>query len=253
MTVLSADRLRVRATGGPVLLDDVSLSVDAGETLLVCGPPGCGKTLLAKSLRGLLDDRADLEVSGAVQRPGSIGFVFQRPAAQLVRRVVRDDVAFGLENRGLPVEEIEARIERYAASLDAEGLLDRPVRDLSGGETALVAILGSLVTEPDVLVLDEPVATLDYPNTTLVLDAIDRLIATGTAVVIAEHDLRDLLGRADEVLLLASGNEVAHGPPRSLLPALVDAGVKLPFATEAALALGATADDVPLSTEEDAP
>jgi len=246
MTVLAADGLGVRAADGTALLDGVSLAVARGETVLVCGRPGSGKTLLAKALRGLLDDRRDLTVRGTVTHEGDVGFVFQRPATQLVRRVVRSDVAFGLENRGVHPTDIEERIDRYARVLDAEGLLDREVRDLSGGETAIVALLGSLVTEPEVLVLDEPVATLDAPNARLVLDAIDRLRGTGTAVVVAEHDVRDLLGRADRVVLLAGGRVVTEGPPADCLEDLRTAGVRLPVATAVALARRDAGEAVPV-------
>lgn len=252
MSVLSADSLSVRTADGTHLLSDLSLYVEHGETVLVCGPPGSGKTLVTKALKGLLDGRDDLAVDGTVHRDGSIGYVFQSPRRQLVRRTVERDVAFGLENRGVPAEEIESRIDRYAAVLEAEHLLERPVRALSGGEATTVAILGVVVTEPDVIVLDEPIAPLDAPNTRLVLDAIDRLRNRGTAVVVAEHDLRNLLRRADSILLLESGRVATRGAPEAVLSALSKAGVKLPFSTEVALALSGDDRDVriPLSSDE---
>ena len=251
MTVLAAEALSVRTADGTPILSDVTLAIEPGETVLVCGSPGSGKTLLAKALRGLLADRDDLAVSGSVRRNGEVGFVFQTPSTQLVRRLVRRDVAFGLENRGVAVPEIEERIERYAEQLDVTHLLDREVRGLSGGETAKVALLGVLVTEPDVVLLDEPLASLDYPNTNLVLDALDRLHETGTAVVVAEHDLRDLLHRADRVLLLDDGEAAARGQPAEVVRSLYRAGVKLPFDTEIAIESDTTGNaSVPLSGEE---
>lgn len=252
MTVLSADSLSVRTADGTRLVRDVSLALDHGETVVVSGPPGSGKTLLTKALKGLLDGHDDLVVDGHVHRAGTVGYVFQSPRTQLVRQTVAHDVAFGLENRAVPVSEIEARIDRYAGILDAEHLLDRSVRALSGGEATKVAILGVLVTEPDVVILDEPIAPLDAPNTRLVLDAVDRLRDRGTAVLVTEHDLRTLLRRADRALLLEDGRVTERGPPADLLRALSAAGVTLPFATEVALALAGDdpAASVPIPNDE---
>lgn len=241
---LRAAGLTVRTPYGEPLLDAVDLAVAPGELLLVCGPTGSGKTLLAKSLRGLLDRREDLTVEGEVAGRDDVGFVFQRPATQLVRRTVRSDVAFGLENRGVAPEAIRDRVAAYADRLGATDLLDRRVETLSGGETAVVALLGVLVTEPDAVILDEPLSALDAPSTDRVLDAIDALRAADTTLVIAEHDARDLLSRADQVLLLESGRVAARGPPDEVVEALHEAGVRLPFGSAVALERRAAGESV---------
>lgn len=250
MTVLGVDSLQVGVDGGPPLVEDVSLAVDAGEMLMVCGAPGSGKTLLAKSLAGLLEDREDLRVDGTFHRDGDVGFVFQYPGRQLVRRTVRLDLGFGLENRGVEAGEIADRVIRIASRFDAAELLDRRVDDLSAGETTLVALLGVLVTEPAAVVLDEPFSTLDEPGTRQLLDAIDRLRSRDVPVVIAEHDVRDLLVRADRVVGLDAGRDVVEGPPAEVVSALHAMGVKLPFRTQVALARDGTGDRaIPLEAD----
>jgi len=250
MTLVDVESLSVRTADGSRLLDEVSLSVAAGETLLLCGAPGAGKTLLAKAIEGVLRRRDDLTVDGDVRRVGDVALVFQHPEVQLVRQTVEHDAAFGLENRGVPVAEIRTRIDRYARLLGVEPLLDRDVHDLSRGETTLAALLGVLVTEPDVVVLDEPLTALDHRNAELVLDAIDRLRSHGTAVVVAEHDLRDLLSRADRVVVLDDGRVRETGDPRHLAATLRAVGAKLPVATELALERDVRGGDVPLTTDE---
>ncbi len=246
MTILSADGVSVVSTDGARLVDDVSLGVDAGETVLLCGAPGSGKTLLAKALRGLLADRDDLTVSGTIHRPEKLGYVFQTPGTQLVRRIVKRDVAFGLENQGVAPATIEDRIAEYADLLEASSLLDRTIRELSGGETAIVALLGILVTEPDVVILDEPLARLDRRNAEFVLQAIGRLRQHETAVVIAEHDLRDLLSWDAHVVLLDDGAVIRSGSPIEVVDALNECGVKLPFTTELALELAGREAETPI-------
>lgn len=249
MTVLATDDLSVRTTDGHVLIEDVSLSVAEGETVVVAGPSGSGKTTLTKAVGGLLANRSNLETAGTVTRPDDVGFLFQYPATQLVRQTVDHDVAFGLENQGVPREAMRARIETWAERLDATQFLDRGVDELSRGETAVVALLGALVTEPALVVLDEPLAPLDLRNRRLVLDAIDALQSHGTTLLITEHDLRGVLALADRVAVLEAGHVTDSGPPHAVLTRLRSLGLTLPFATAVGLERGQSPEIVPLATD----
>ncbi|MFB6081297.1 MAG: energy-coupling factor ABC transporter ATP-binding protein [Halanaeroarchaeum sp.] len=247
MTVLAARDLSVSTTSGASLLADVSISVDAGETVLVAGPSGSAKTTLVKALGGLLASRPNLTVTGSVDGPADVGFLFQNPTRQLVRRTVDHDAAFGLENRGVPREHMRERIDTWADRLDARRYLDRDVEQLSRGETAVVALLGSLVTDPALVFLDEPLAPLDHRNRQLVLGAIRSVRETGTTLVIAESDLRDVLSLSDRVLVLEDGRVTREGGPREHLRRLRSLGLHLPFSTRVALERGEEGPAVPLA------
>ena len=249
MTVLAATDCSVSTVDGTPLLADVSLAVDPGETVVVAGPSGSGKTVLTKALGGLVENRPNLTVGGTVERPDDVGFLFLNPTTQLVRRTVEHDAAFGLENQGVPREEMGARIRTWADRLNATRFLDRRVDQLSRGETAVVALLGSLVTEPDLVILDEPLAPLDHPNRQLVLETIEALQAQGTALIVTEHDLRDVLSLADRLLVLEEGRVTGRGQPRDLVSTLHSFGLRLPFPTEVALERGTAPDAMPLRSE----
>jgi energy-coupling factor transporter ATP-binding protein EcfA2 len=246
MSLLAAQGLSVEGPDGQRLLDDVSLSVEAGETVLLAGPSGSGKSLLGMALGGLLANRPSLSVSGQVNRDGSVGVLLQNPQTQLVRQTVRSDVAFGLENRGVEPAVIRERIDAWAERLGASYLLDRDTAALSRGETTLVALLGILVTEPDLVVLDEPLTALDATNRELVIETIDEL-QRHAGLLVTEHDATALLERADRVLVLEAGQISDAGAPRSVLESLREAGVRLPFGTAVALERGQPVDQIPLS------
>lgn len=248
MTVLSASNVTIRTPGGEPLLSDISLELGGGETVLLAGPSGSGKTLLGKALGGLLDSGSSLEMTGTVARHGSVGFLFQNPRTQLVRRDVRQDIAFGLENEGVPPESIDATIREWADRLDGTHLLKRGIDELSRGETAVVALLGTLVTDPDLVILDEPLAPLDDRNRRLVLSVLEELRASETTLLVAEHDTRDLLERVDRALLIQDGQFRERGHPRDVVGSLREAGVRIPFETEVALERGTDIDGLPLGT-----
>lgn len=246
MSVITVEELTVRATDETALVRDVSLSIEDGETVLLAGPSGSGKTLLGTAIAGLLADKPGLSVTGQRTRDGDVGLLMQNPRRQLVRERVRADVAFGLENQGLEPAKIHDRIQTWSEKLAATELLERKIDSLSRGETTLVALLGALVLDPDLIVLDEPLAPLDDRNRRLVIDAIE-ILQGETALLVAEHDATALLSRVDRVVLLEAGRIDASGPPRDVLHPLSEAGVKLPFATDVALARGESLDSVPMT------
>jgi biotin transport system ATP-binding protein len=203
------------AYGDRQVLRDVSLSLSE-RRVGVIGANGSGKSTFARLLNGLvvptegsvlvdgLDTRTDLR---AVRR--RVGFVFQDPDAQIVHPTVAEDVAFGLQNQGVPAAE---RAVRVAEVLDRYGLTqhaDHPAHLLSGGQKQLLAIAGVLVMRPARVVFDEPTTLLDLANKRRVGHLIAEL---GQDVVVVTHDL-DMLADFDRVLVFDDGRVVADGPP----------------------------------------
>jgi biotin transport system ATP-binding protein len=218
--VASPDRgIELRAVrhhyGGRTVLEDLSLTLTE-RRVGVIGANGSGKSTFARLLNGLvvptggqvlvdgLDTRTSLR---AVRR--RVGFVFQDPDAQIVHPTVAEDVAFGLQNLGVPAAE---RAERVAEVLDRYGLAghaDHPAHLLSGGQKQLLAIAGVLVMRPARVVFDEPTTLLDLVNARRVA----RLVAElDQPVVVVTHDLA-LIEDADRVLVLDGGRVVEDGPP----------------------------------------
>lgn len=244
MTVLEGSDITVTTREGTTLLDDVTVSLDPGETVLLAGPSGSGKTLLCKVLGGILGRRSSLRVDGTVSRNGRVGYLFQNPGTQLVRRRVKQDIAFGLENQGIDPPDIERRLRTWADRVEAVHLLSRSIDELSRGETAVVALLGTLVSDPDLVILDEPLAPLDERNRTVVLDVLDEIRARDASLLVAEHDSRELLDRTDRAVLLDDGRIRANGGPREIVRELDAAGVRLPFETQVRLATDGSASDL---------
>ncbi|MFB6184361.1 MAG: energy-coupling factor ABC transporter ATP-binding protein [Haloarculaceae archaeon] len=225
----------VHRYGATTALDGVSLTVPDGQFCLLVGPNGSGKTTLVRHFNALLEpDAGAVAVDGRdvtedpVAARTSVGMVFQHAPDQFVAATVGADVAFGPENLGLARAEIDRRVADALAAVGLGGRRDDRIADLSGGEQARVAVAGALAMEPTHLVLDEPLAGLDWPSRRSVLAHLDDLAADGTGVTVVTHDLRDLHERADRVVGLSDGRVVLDCDPAAALDRLSDLDVRDP-------------------------
>ncbi len=221
--------------GDTVAVEDVSVTVEDGEFVLLAGANGSGKTTLVRHFNALLEpdagtvavDGRDVTESPVLART-SVGMVFQHPRDQFVAATVGADVAFGPENLGLDRDTIDGRVATALEAVGMTGRGDDRIETLSGGEEARVAIAGALAMEPAHLVLDEPFAGLDQPARESVLAHLDGLRAEGAGVVVVTHDLRDLLGRADRLLGMCDGRLVVDADPAEAADALAGLDVRVP-------------------------
>ncbi len=231
---------------GQQALRDLNLSIGAGEFVAVLGANASGKSTLAKHINALLlptagrvtvcgMDTSDDDAEVAIRQ--RVGMVFQNPDNQAVASIVRDDVAFGPENLGIPSDEIT---ERVADSLEAVGMLDHATDDiseLSGGQKQRVAIAGVLALHPDIMVLDEPGALLDVQGRRDVMRIVRGLNEDGMTVILITHFMEEALA-ADHVVVLDAGTIALEGTPREVFTApeslsrLRELHLDLPFATE---------------------
>jgi energy-coupling factor transporter ATP-binding protein EcfA2 len=229
-------------------LREVSLELEAGQFVLVIGASGSGKSTLLRCINGLVPHFSGGKLTGRVTvdgldtreyPPGDmasvVGFVFQNPEAQFVTERVEDELAFALENAGVPQLTMRKRVEEVLDALGIASLRNRAVSSLSGGEQQRVAIAAALALQPKILVLDEPTSQLDPQSAEDVLGALVRLNADlGLTIVLAEHRLERVLQFADRVVFLPeAGAAPLVGDPRevmeavSLTPPLVTLGKAL--------------------------
>lgn len=209
-------------------LKNVNISVERGEFVLVVGPSGGGKSTLLRCLNGLIPQFYEGEYSGKVFVDGLepdktpthkmsqvIGMVFQNPQNQLFALSVEADIAFPLENLGLPREEIIQRVEETMGLLNIAHLRDRSPFELSGGQQQRVAIASVLAMKPKILAMDEPTSFLDPLTAAQLLSIIDdvrkRLQLT---VLLVEHRVELAAAKADRIVVLSDGCVVFDGSPR---------------------------------------
>ncbi len=263
-------RKKARANGTPArwgndphaewALADVSFTVQKGELLGIAGHTGSGKSTLIQHMNGLAHptegrvlidgrDLADKHVADAVKT--KVGVVFQYPEHQLFANSVYEDVAFGPRNLGCNADEVDARVREALAqvSLPFDEVAQKSPFELSGGQQRRCAFAGVLAMQPEVLVLDEPVAGLDPAARREFLDLVNELHAQGLTVVMVSHSMEDLAERCDRVLIVNRGAIAACGTPREVFSdeaSLKAIGLGLPAAQRMAYRLADAG--APLST-----
>ena len=243
-------------------LSGVDLDIAPGERVLVLGPSGSGKSTLMGGLAGLLGGAEEGEATGTLtvdgvapaQARGRVGLLMQDPEAQVVLARVGDDVAFGMENLGVPREEIWPRV---ADSLNAVGLdvpLDHSTTELSGGQKQRLALASILAMGPGLLLLDEPTANLDPSGVAEVRAAVEAVVErTGATMVVVEHRVDVWAPLVDRVIVVADGRIAADGPLDEVLEqqgdALRERGIWLP-GDDVAAEVGPAAEVAPASSED---
>jgi energy-coupling factor transport system ATP-binding protein len=200
---------------------DLDMAIGPGERVLLTGPSGSGKSTLLYALGGVLgpdagEQRGSLAVDGSapVHARARTAMVFQDPDAQLVMTTAGDDVAFGLENVGVPPERIWPAVDRAFELVGFPFGRDRPTAALSGGQKQRLVLAGALAGRPGLLLLDEPTAQLDPDGAAVVRTAVTAAVADrGTTLVVVDHDAEGWLPLVDRVVeLLPGGGAVEHGP-----------------------------------------
>lgn len=223
-------------------IENISFELKPGEMLLIAGSSGCGKTTLARCINGLIPrsyrgkregkvllhgkDVAEMQIADMAQ---IVGTLLQDPERQIVASNVYNEIAFGPENLGLPRAEIVSRVEQAMKRLKIEHIRDRETFNLSGGEKQKVALAGLLAMNPSILLLDEPLASLDPASAHEALEVFRSLADEGKTIVLIEHRVEDAIAaRPDRLMYMEAGQVKYLGPIENLPPEINHREVKLP-------------------------
>jgi energy-coupling factor transport system ATP-binding protein len=223
-------------------IDTLNFSVNPGELLLIAGSSGCGKTTLMRCINGLIPHTYQGTMKGDISLFGKtikgmglsdisqiVGTLLQDPERQILGSYVLNEVAFGLESLGLPRDEIITRVEKALDRLHILHLKDRETFGTSGGEKQKIALAGVLAMEPRIILLDEPLASLDPASSQEALQAFRQLANEGISVLIVEHRVEDVLSiHPDQVIYMDEGRVTYQGDVNGMMKVVDYHRIKLP-------------------------
>ncbi|MCP2034635.1 energy-coupling factor transport system ATP-binding protein [Planomicrobium sp. HSC-17F08] len=236
------------------VLKDVSFTIEKGKFTAIIGNNASGKTTLCNAIRGFIPHFYKGDLEGTVRVGGKdtqetqlgqmaeqVGYVFQNPFIQVsgVKDNVFEEVAYGLENLGVPVEEIRLRVEEILKLVNIDHLRDKNPFELSGGQRQRVALASIIVMDPDILVIDEPTSQLDPVGTEQIFDIIRLMKERGKTIVLVEHKMDLIAEYADDLLVMSEGKVVMQGAVREVFgnPEYERYNIQYPHVTEVALQL----------------
>jgi len=223
-------------------LKQISFTVNPGQVLLIAGSSGCGKTTLMRCINGLIPNAYQGDIEGNINLFGrsvfememaeisqTVGTILQDPERQILGTYVLNDVAFGLESLGIPRNEIISRVDKALEHMGILHLRDRETFGTSGGEKQKIALAGVLAMKPKILLLDEPLASLDPASAYEALQIFRQLADEGLSVMIVEHRVEDVLAiRPEKVIYMDEGEINYQGDRDGLLQAVDYTRIKLP-------------------------
>lgn len=212
-------------------INDVSIKVEKGEFVLITGPSGCGKTTLCRCFNGLVPHFYQGELKGEIKVAGldtqtkhtyemakHVGLVFQNPENQLFALSIEKDVAFGLENNGVPRVEMRQKVDWALKTAGIYDIRERSPHEISGGQQQRVAIASVLAMQPEIIVLDEPTSFLDPLSAEKIFDVIYQLNKEqGITVILVEHRLDLTAKYTDHLIVMDEGKVRFEGNPRDIL------------------------------------
>ena len=244
-------------------LNDISLSIEAGEWVAIIGHNGSGKSTLAKTINGLIaPNQGEVTVGGLILSEQNIweirklvGMVFQNPDNQFVGSTVQDDVAFGLENQGIPRDEMIDRVIDAIERVKMSEFMEKEPARLSGGQKQRAAIAGVVALRPAIIILDEATSMLDPQGRQEVLATVKAIKEKANLTVISiTHDI-DEAANANRIIVIKNGEVIQEGTPEEIFASgekLIEMGLDLPFPEKLKLSLKERGIDVPAEylTEE---